>query len=573
MQIQEPIIKNKKENEVISIGIDFGTTNCVASFVRNKIVTTIEDSGNDIIPSCVAINNKNGTIIIGRKAFELKENKDYTIISSIKRSIEKQDFIKIKDKDYKVGEICSLIINHIKNLAENQLKTKINECVITVPAYFNDIQRNIVKSAAIKSGFEVKRIINEPTAAALAYGLENEKEGKYLVYDLGGGTFDASILEMQKGIFKVISTKGDMELGGDDFDNEIINILKEKNILINQKKAREIKEFLSENISFNENEISITRREFNKRCNFLIKKTTILITEILEESKIKHSELNGIILVGGSTKMKLIKNELKKIFDIKILTDLDPDKIVGIGAGIKAAGKKSGFENILLDVIPLSLGIETFGGIFEKIIFRNSTIPCFQEQDFTTSHDNQTGIILNILQGEREMAKDCRSLGKFLLKEIPKMPAGMPKIKIKFSVDADSILSVSAIEENSNKKIEIEVKPTYGIDYKGMSEMIINAIQYAKEDMEEKLLTEETESAKNLVLRIQKAIKEDWKLLTEEELNLIDKKISELENLYNMKNIENLEKSKKELEEIVLPFFEERVNKELRKALKDNVVF
>lgn len=590
MQIEEPIKINNNntvvKNNDICIGIDLGTTNSVVTFVRDRIVTTIEDGNGDIIPSCVAI-AKNGEIIIGKNAIEKIGQGDYVVLQSTKRyigaNIDTFKGFNVFGNIYSPVQISSLILGYIKNIAEKQLNKIVTSCVITVPAYFDDNQRNDTKIAAKMANLEVKRIINEPTAAALAYGLDRSSEGKYLVYDLGGGTFDVSILQMQKGIFRVLATLGNTKLGGDDIDDKLCEYIlhKYKLDIHNDAKmiyiARNIKEYLSDHYIFTDKisiqninyDIEITRNELYAISSVIVEKTIAITKEAIEMSNIQTRDIKGIILVGGATKMSMIREEIKKTFpEIKILTDLDPDKIVAIGAGIKAAGKLSGFENILLDITPLSLGIETLGGCVEKIIYRNTPIPCSTTQYFTTSHEKQTGIVINIVQGEREMAKDCRSLGQVILKNLPQLPPGMPRIAVKFEIDVDGILSVTAKEETSDTEVAIEIKPMYGMDYQKMSDDLISAIENAKSDMQLRLLTETVENAKNTIKSIEKAIDEDGDLLSQAELEKIENQVTIVEDLYsNTNNRDKIEQELKTLEEITTPFLEEVVNKYLQKEI------
>lgn len=586
MQIEEPIqgnIQMATESDGICIGIDLGTTNSVATFVQDGRIVTIEEQGLDIIPSCVSI-SKDGNILIGLDAIHKINDNNYCTIQSIKRYIGNIKHAKKFDvfgNIYTPTQISAFILEKIKTLAEKQLQRVISSCVITVPANFDDNQRNETKMAAKMAGMDVKRVINEPTAAALAYGIDNKSEGIYLVYDLGGGTFDISILKMQKGIFRVIATNGDTNLGGDDIDEILLDYIAKKNKIMKesirnfQLSVRGIKEHLSNHDIF-ENKISInsivlnisiTRSELESISSQLISKTIQIMQNTIQDANISISEIHGIILVGGMTRMPIIQEKIKSIIPCKIFTNLDPDKIVGIGAGIRAAGRKSGFENILLDICPLSIGIETMGGVVEKIIYRNTPIPCSAIQNFTTSHDNQTGIIIHIVQGEREFAKDCRSLGKIELKNIQKMSAGMAKVKITLEIDVDGILSVSAIDEISKSEISTEIKPSYGMDYKEMSDMLISAIENAKSDMQNKLLIESIENAKRMINTIEKALDEDGDLISVEKMEKISNEISKLEGMYLQSDRDSIQEQITELEKIATPFMESRTDKYLNQVV------
>ncbi len=588
MQIEEPISGNRSDDTVVktSIGIDLGTTNSVASFALNGEIKTIEFSGfGDILPSCVAI-SKTGDILVGFEALEKISDENYCVIKSAKRRIgntknKDEDLFDVFGKKYSPTQISALILIKIKTEAEKYLGKKVDSCVITVPAKFDDNQRNETKIAASMAGFEVKRVINEPTAAALAYGLDNNSEGIYVVYDLGGGTFDVSILSMQMGIFRVMSTSGDVNLGGDDIDFELTEyIAKKYKISINNEQvflgvAKGIKEHLSNHDIFeseidffgNKIKIYITKNELEVLAEKFIAKTIHSMFDAINSAKIDKNDIKGVILVGGMSKMPIIREEIGKILDCEIYTNLDPDKIVGIGAGIKAAGKSSGFENILLDICPLSLGLETLGGVVEKIIHRNTPIPCTAIQNFTTSHDNQTGIVLNIVQGEREMSEDCRGLGKIVLKNLPQMSAGMVKIEVRFEIDVDGILSVKATEDGSGNSIVTEIKPTYGLDYEIMSDMLISSIEHSKDDILMRLLIESKEAAKMNITAIEKAISEDGDMIDSEYLTKLEAKILELEEVLSGKDREKIDELNKGLDTLATEFVEERTNKYLSKIV------
>lgn len=580
IKIEEPIQNNNmpisEKKSGISIGIDLGTTNTIVSFVENQIVTTIEDIETDIIPSCVAF-HKSGKVVSGVMASHYSDDGEWIVIKSFKRKIGLDKGYKIFDKNYTPTQIASLLLMHIKGITEKKLNQEIVDCIITVPAYFNDLQRNEIKQAAKAANLDVKRIINEPTAAAIAYGLDNESEGIYIVYDFGGGTFDMSILLMEKGIFRVIASKGDLDLGGDDIDTLLAQYISKKyNIVFSSALidvAKKIKEYLSLHAEYAQtleinNElhtINVSIDDIENVAMDIIRETIDIAQSLITESEIEVSEVFGIILVGGMTRMPMIKRKINEIMpNVRQLTDLDPDKIVGIGAGIKAAGKNSGFENILLDISPLSLGIETLGGVVEKIIYRNTPIPCSVTQYFTTSHDNQTGIKINILQGERELAQDCRSIGLMTLSGIPTMPAGMPKLCVKFCIDVDGILSVDAQEEISGKSVALEMKPTYGMDYKIMSDMLLDSINNAKEDISSRMLIESIESAKLLIHTINKAIDEDGDMLSRKELEEIESLIVYLESILKSNDRDEISKLTKDLQALCIPFFEDRVSKYLK---------
>lgn len=563
LQIQEPgkIQENQEALETI-IGIDLGTTNSLVGIVRDEKVEILADeNGNNIIPSIVNYDVKGSLIGVGSKT-------DSGInISSIKRLMGK-NFSDVKTTDFSfqiadektlriiVGnrkirpeEISSEILKHLKNIAEKKLNLKIHKAVITVPAYFDEAAKNATKLAANLADLEVVRLVNEPTAAALAYGLENSSEGVYAVYDLGGGTFDVSILKMQKGIFKVLGVAGDNHLGGDDFDLMIVNKFPQ----LSHSEARKIKENLSQTINGNEGEdgvanpssssfpVNISRQEFENLISEKIEKTIKLTENLIDDLDLKTDEIKGVILVGGSTRIPLVRKKLTEIFgEKKVLTNLDPDRVVAIGAAWQAYNLSGLGKNLLLDVNPLSLGIEMMGGITEKIIQRNSTIPTSYTKEFTTYANNQTGMKFHIVQGERELAKDCRSLANFEIKGIPPLPAGIARIRITFKLDADGLLTATAEEKITKTKQEIEVKPSYSLDENEIKKMLLDSLKNSQSDIEQRLLIEAaTESLQDAVV-IENDLKNSALFPDENEKKLISEKLKILKEEISKKTSREL---------------------------------
>lgn len=482
LQIHEPGETPLPHENDEAVGIDLGTTNSLVAISRGEKPEIIKG----ILPSIVTVNGKQ--------------------ISSIKRKMNMPAQL-VEGKT--PVEISAEILKTLKATAEDALGKEIKKAVITVPAYFDDTQRTATKDAARLAGLEVLRLINEPTAAALAYGLDNGSEGVYAIYDLGGGTFDISILEMQNGVFQVLATGGDTELGGDDFDE-----------LIGKPNARKIKEALSSN---NEYE-GFTRTEFEKLIAPLVDKTIKICASTLKDAGLNKSQIKGVVLVGGSTRVPLVQKKLEEFFGKKPLSNINPDEAVALGAAIQAEALTKGSNNLLLDVIPLSLGLETMHDIVEKIIYRNTPIPCTYAQEFTTFQNNQTGMIFHIVQGEREKVRDCRSLAKFELKGIPAMPAGAAKVRVVFTVDADGLLTVSAHEMATGIRQEIIVKPSYGLDEKDIERMIIESMQHGKEDMQARLLQESKLEAERLLVSLVPALKKY-------EVTELDRKVEELKKL------------------------------------------
>lgn len=506
LQIHEPGQSNETEaSEEIIIGIDLGTTNSLVAIIENeKVKIFADENGRDILPSVV----KYGDVEI----------------HSIKRLMGKGKDVRVDAGDRKIRpeEVSSEILKQLKKIAEKNLGKEIKKAVITVPAYFDEAAKNATKLAANLANLEVVRLVNEPTAAALAYGLDNSSEGIYCVYDLGGGTFDVSILKMQKGVFKVLGVSGDNHLGGDDFDDAIA-----KKLGVSRAESRKIKEELSQQSSV-VNRQSITRDEFEKLISEKIEKTITLTKNLIEDLELSAEEIKGVILVGGSTRIPLVRKKLAEIFsEEKVLTNLDPDRVVAIGAAWQAHNLSGAGKNLLLDVTALSLGIEMMGGITDKIIQRNSTIPIAKAKEFTTYADNQTGMKLHIVQGERELAKDCRSLAEFEIKNIPAMKAGMARIQVTFKVDADGLLTVSAEEKITGKKQQIEVRPTFSLDQNEIKKMLLDSLKNSQADIENRLLIEAaTEAMQDVVI-----IKKDLENFNGAEKKIIAEKLEILEKL------------------------------------------
>jgi molecular chaperone HscA len=541
LQIREPgqIEENQEVTETV-IGIDLGTTNSLVAIIENEKVRLFSDEKNrDIHHSLVAYdasgnltgigNNADGKFLIssakrlmGKSFLDIShENFHFEIENS-----DSKESLKIIAGNRKItpAEVSAEILKYLKNLAEKNLKTEIKKAIITVPAYFDEGAKNATKLAANLAGLEVLRLVSEPTAAALAYGLDNASEGIYCVYDLGGGTFDVSILKMQKGVFKVLGVAGDNHLGGDDFDRKILEKFPKKNIF----EARRIKEELSEK----EVVEGLTRFEFENLISEKIEKTFTLTKNLIEDLELQDEEIKGVILVGGSTRIPLVRKKLTEIFgEEKILTNLDPDRVVAIGAAWQAYNLSGANNNLLLDVTALSLGIEMMGGIVEKIIPRNSTIPTAYAKEFTTYADNQTGMKFHIVQGERELAKDCRSLAEFEIKKIPPLKAGMARVLVTFKVDADGLLTVSAEEKITGEKQEIAVKPSYSLHENEIKQMLLDSLKNSQSDIVNRLLIEAATEAMQDVVIIQNDLKNSADLISADEKKIIEKKLKNLEKL------------------------------------------
>jgi molecular chaperone HscA len=580
LQIQEPIAENNDLQIEDIVGIDLGTTNSLIGIVNENSVNLFkDDNDNDMIASIVVYdengeflgvgNNINGKYkissikrIIGKSYEDLLNidlnNISYRDLIDFDKSNEESIYLKIANKSISAIKIYSEILIHLKKIAEKKLNKTISKAVISVPAYFDEKAKNATKESAKIAELEVLRLINEPTAGAFAYGLDNNSLGQYLIYDLGGGTFDISILKMSKGIFKVIGVSGDNHLGGDDIDT----ILKKNNIA-NPKLTKEKLTYVNE---FE----NLTRNKFNQLISPIINKTIKITQNLIEDLDLHDSSFDGIILVGGSTKIPFIREQLAQNFpNIKIITDLDPDRVVAIGACYQANNLSHKKNNLLLDVNPLSLGIELMGGIVDKIIYRNSTVPISKSKEFTTYADNQTAIQLHIVQGEREFVKDCRSLAKFEIKNIPPMPAGLAKLKITFTLDADGLLTVNSHEKTTNQHQEITIKPTFELDDKIIKDMLLQSLKNSKEDMNQRLLTETIVDAQHDIDIITHDLIQD-KILNDHQKNEIKLVVNNLQSLLNEPNKkrEDIIEAQKKLAIISEPIILSKINNELANNIK-----
>ena len=563
INISEPIAESKKQDEII-VGIDLGTTNSLVAIIddEEKIKFFKDENGKEIIPSIIEFGDvKISSIkrLMGKSFDEIKNQKfPFEIKEGENNSIK----IAVGNAEFSPEEISARILIKLKAFAERELQTEITKAVITVPAYFDEGAKNATKLSAKLAGLEVLRLVNEPTAGALAYGLENQTKGTYVIYDLGGGTFDVSVLKMQKGIFRVLGVSGNNQLGGDDFDNLIAEKLG-----VSKSEAKLIKENIDQTPSCDgvtKGNDAITLDRFEKLISPLVQETINLTKNLINDLEIESDEIDGVILIGGSTRISLIKTELAKVFGDK----LDPDRIVAHGASWQAYNLSGKGNNLLLDVIPLSLGVEMFGGITDKIILRNSTIPTQITKEFTTHANNQTGMKFHVVQGERELAKDCRSLANFEVKGIPPLLAGKAKVAVTFKVDADGLLTVIAEEKTTNQKQEIIVKPSFGLDDNDTRKMLLDSLQHSKEDISNRLLIEKiTEASKDLEL-LQQDLLEFGYLISEEERKKIEVAIANLkEKLEQKESREEIKNSHEKLVEISENLILEKVNLAIEKKV------
>jgi len=610
LQIAEPGMALAPHERKISIGIDLGTTNSLVAIVKDALPIVLADiNGKELFPSVIRY-LPGGQTQGGYEALEHVIDDPKNTIVSVKRFmgrglsdvshmesspyefIDEPGMVKLRTVagDKTPVEVSAEILARLRQLAEDSVQDEIVGAVITVPAYFDDAQRQATKDAAQLAGLKVLRLLNEPTAAAIAYGLDNASEGIYAVYDLGGGTFDISILRMSKGVFEVLSTGGDSALGGDDFDQCLYSWALEQvklSPLAPQDQralllaAKQTKEQLSlaplANVHLTLStgavvHLEVSQTQFFEITQSLVSKTMTSVRKALRDAHLQTQDVKGVVMVGGATRMPHVQAAVAELFAKQPLNNLDPDQVVALGAAMQAdllAGNQSkNNEWLLLDVIPLSLGLETMGGLVEKIIPRNTPIPVAQAQEFTTFKDGQTGLSLHVVQGERELVDACRSLARFELKGIPPMVAGAARIRVTFQVDADGLLSVHAIEESSSVQTSIEIKPSYGLSDSDITRMLQDGFASAKEDMQARSLREEQVEAERLIEAVGAALEQDGYLLTDIERALIRKEMAQLHNLVQTEQDSSIvRKAVEKAAKTTDHFAEKRMNASIQKAL------
>ena len=607
LQIAEPNMSAAPHQHRLAAGIDLGTTNSlVASVKSGSAVCLADEDGNTSLPSVVRYLG-NGETVVGKEALAAQKTDPQNTVSSAKRLIGRTlSEIDAAHLPYRFGQSEKIIELHTKNgiktpidvsadilanlkaRAEQSLGGELVGAVITVPAYFDDAQRQATKDAARLAGINVLRLLNEPTAAAIAYGLDNAAEGTFVVYDLGGGTFDVSVLQLSKGLFEVKATGGNSALGGDDFDHRLFCHIIEKNNLsltdgrdvqllfglvraakeeLSSRPETRVQAALSDGTTL---DVHITRAEFHALTQHLVAKTLEPVKQALKDAGVSKSDIKGVIMVGGATRMLHVQQAVGAFFGQTPLNNLNPDQVVALGAAMQAnvlAGNKNDSEWLLLDVTPLSLGLETYGGLAEKIIPRNSTLPTARAQEFTTFKDGQTAMTIHVVQGERELVADCRSLAKFTLRGIPPMAAGAARIRVTFQVDADGLLSVSAREQTTGVQAQIEVKPSYGLDDETITQMLRDSMANAKDDAAARARAEAKVEAEGLIAAVQAALDLDADLLDEAELSHIQNLMAQLHNSLPNHTADQIRAAVQALSHATDDFAARRMDRNIQRAL------